>query len=117
MYDRIPSGRRSSVRWLTRELRCSGSRWYFIASSSSSLQWDSSRTSASVSTQFMRNSRLTSGSRTCDISSDMCFLRSLRSCFTQFSTAMNTFSSEQMFSWLLEIKSCTWYEVCSHSAN
>lgn len=42
------------------------------------------------------------------LTSAMCCFRSAISCFSQFNTATNTFSSEQIFNWLLEIKSFTW---------
>ena len=40
-----------------------------------------------------------------------------RSCFTQFITAVKTFSSDEMFSWLFEISSCTCNRPWSPSAD
>ena len=40
-----------------------------------------------------------------------------KSCFTQFITAVKTFSSDEMFSWLLEISSCTCNRPLSPSAD
>lgn len=63
-YGRIPAGRRSLVRCVVIRLRCSGSKWYFMASSKSSLHCESSRISDSLSTQDIKNSRPTNGKRT-----------------------------------------------------
>lgn len=72
IYDFIPSGRRSFVRCVVIKLLCSGSKWYFIASSNNSLHCWSSRISGSVSTQVIRNSRPTNGRRTWLISWKKC---------------------------------------------
>ena len=83
--------------------------FHTIASRRSSLHIGSSLTSGSVSTFSIKNSRFRSGKRTLEMSSAICFLRSVRSCFIQFNTAVKTRSSLEIFSCEFDIKSCTWW--------
>ena len=83
--------------------------FHTIASRRSSLHCGSSLTSGSVSTFSIKNSRFRSGKRTFEMSSAICFLRSVRSCFIQFNTAVKTRSSLEIFSCEFDIKSCTWW--------
>ena len=102
-----PVGLRETVLGLWSTERCSGKRWYFIASMSKSLQSGVFRINSSLSTRVIKHSLVSRGSLTNGNRSLTNSLRLSTSNLTQFITALYTCSSFSTFTSLLEMRSKT----------